>query len=281
MAHNCIANVELSIDNKFGMIARTTVPVKRGEILFISYSDVNQGTRERRYSLSKFKYFECNCVRCCDPTECQTYLSALKCQKCSEGNVLPMKPLDHCSDWKCDHCSHRLTYFEVDLTIFKLQFAYKTMDHNDVESIESFMQSFSSLVHPNHYVFTKARRSLNRLYGSNPPYRMETVIQSPVLWKRKLAICQKLLSVDDVLRPGLSVARAWTLGEMCGPFMLQAKTLYQKKYISQEEYQERIQQGREIREESIRILSLEPAESAEGMAANWLKRDCYLQQWLG
>ena len=44
MAHNCIANVELSIDNKFGMIARTTVPVKRGEILFISYSDVNQGT---------------------------------------------------------------------------------------------------------------------------------------------------------------------------------------------------------------------------------------------
>ena len=75
------------------------------------------------------------------------------------------------------------------------------------DRIESFMQSFSSLVHPNHYVFTNARRSLNRLYGSNPPYRMETVIQSPVLWKRKLAICQKLLSVDDVLRPGLSVAR--------------------------------------------------------------------------
>merc|ERR1712071_622405 len=113
------------------------------------------------------------------------------------------------------------------------------------------------------------------------PYRIETVSRSPALWKRKLAICQKLLSVDDILEPGLSLSRAWTMREMYGPFMLQAKTLYQNKDIPQEEYQERVQQGRGIREESIRILSLEPAESAEGMAAECLRKDCYLQQWLG
>ena len=44
MAHNCIANVEHRIHNKFWMIARTTVPVKRGEILFVSYIDQSKGT---------------------------------------------------------------------------------------------------------------------------------------------------------------------------------------------------------------------------------------------
>ena len=83
------------------------------------------------------------------------------------------------------------------------------------DRIESFLQCYTSSLHPNHYVLFNALRSLNKLYGNNPPYRIETVSRSPALWKRKLAICQKLLSVDDILEPGLSLSR--------GSFLLSLK----------------------------------------------------------
>lgn len=69
MAHNCIANTSYSFD-EFWMIARATVPVKRGESLFMSYTNVIKGTKERRANLRENKFFECNCARCSDPTEC-------------------------------------------------------------------------------------------------------------------------------------------------------------------------------------------------------------------
>jgi len=59
--------------------------------------------RERRRTLRENWYFDCFCKRCSDPTEFESYLSAMKCQSCS-SNVLPINPLDQESDWKCKDC---------------------------------------------------------------------------------------------------------------------------------------------------------------------------------
>ena len=50
------------------------------------------------------KHFQCDCERCCDPTELGTYLSALKCMKCSVGYYLAQDPLSESSAWKCEAC---------------------------------------------------------------------------------------------------------------------------------------------------------------------------------
>ena len=72
------------------------------------------------------------------------------------------------------------------------------------DRIESFLESNTSLLHPNHYVFTKARRSLNKLYGSDPLFIGDLSLD---LLQRKIDICRELLSIDDVLQPGLTCTR--------------------------------------------------------------------------
>jgi len=279
MAHNCIANVGHIIDDQFRMIARASVPVKRGESLFLSYTHTAQGTKERRSILRQGKYFECNCARCSDPTEGQTYVSAFKCQKCSVGNVLAMKPLEVDTDWQCDRCSYRLTCAVVDKITNKLQHQLDAIGHNDVELFEGFLQSHTSLLHPNHYFFTSARHSLSQLYGRDRRYLLDTL--SPALLQRKINICQSLLSIADVLEPGLSRIRGVTLYEMHAPIIMLARNRYQNKEISQEEFKERMLQARDILEETYRILSLEPAQSAEGVMAQASQTALrQMQQWV-
>ena len=43
-------------------------------------------------------------MRCCDPTELNTYLSGLKCLKCPVGYFLPTDTLEDSSEWCCEAC---------------------------------------------------------------------------------------------------------------------------------------------------------------------------------
>ena len=68
---------------------RTSVKVPAGEELFGTYTHSLLPTLLRRESLLETKHFSCACVRCSDPTELNTHLSTLKCNKCDNGVVLP------------------------------------------------------------------------------------------------------------------------------------------------------------------------------------------------
>ena len=68
------------------------------------------GTHKRRRRLKAEWYFECSCSRCVDPTECGTMVSAIICEACEEGFLLPRDPLDCYSDWPCSSCDF---YLEV------------------------------------------------------------------------------------------------------------------------------------------------------------------------
>ena len=62
--------------------------------------------------------FECNCERCQDPTEFETYYGGLYCTKCNtfnpDGEQLEMKGISYqenplqTSDWNCNHCKEKL-----------------------------------------------------------------------------------------------------------------------------------------------------------------------------
>lgn len=98
---------------------------------------VNAGTRERRALLRQSKLFECDCARCSDPTECSTYLSALRCQKCSTGFVLPIRPLEEKeTPWQCSQCSYKLTAVVVNRVVDKLKEEFEAIGPNEVEKYE-------------------------------------------------------------------------------------------------------------------------------------------------
>ena len=71
------------------------------------------GTHKRRRRLKSEWYFDCHCERCTDPTELGTMVSAVLCEACEEGYLLPKDPLDAYSEWPCSKCDF---YLEVDLS---------------------------------------------------------------------------------------------------------------------------------------------------------------------
>lgn len=72
---------------------RTTVNVKEGEQLYMTYTYILSGTRSRQQLLNKGKYFGCSCERCADPTELGTHFSSILCRKCKGGIIVPKQPL--------------------------------------------------------------------------------------------------------------------------------------------------------------------------------------------
>lgn len=48
------------------------------------------------------------CLRCCDPKELNTYLSALKCLKCPVGYFLPTDTLEDSCEWCCEDCGAKV-----------------------------------------------------------------------------------------------------------------------------------------------------------------------------
>lgn len=62
-----------------------------------------------------------------------------------------------------------------------------------------------------------------------------------------------------------------TLYEMHAPLIMLAKQKLEAKQISNEQFKEQIQHVVRVLEEALRILSLEPATSAEGVMAKAAK----------
>ena len=62
----------------------------------------------RQDSLWKNWKFVCKCKRCSDPTECGSFVSAVKCFDCGADRVLPLDPLDYDSAWRCGRCGYSL-----------------------------------------------------------------------------------------------------------------------------------------------------------------------------
>lgn len=103
--HKCSPNVRLDIDKKFMNRITATVPIKKDEQIFITYTQLLWATNTRRMHMMASKQFLCACDRCIDSTEFSTNLSAVKCQdKNCIGLVLPVDPTNFKSGAKCGKC---------------------------------------------------------------------------------------------------------------------------------------------------------------------------------
>lgn len=75
------------------LVMRTTVNVKEGEQLYITYTYILSGTHVRQEVLKKGKFFSCKCERCQDPTELNTNFDSILCRKCEGGVIVSTNPL--------------------------------------------------------------------------------------------------------------------------------------------------------------------------------------------
>ena len=67
------------------------------------------GHLKRKFIIKDFWFFDCACSRCQDPSELGSFMSAMKCTDCNNGNLLPMDPMDSDAQWLCSNCGHKQT----------------------------------------------------------------------------------------------------------------------------------------------------------------------------
>ena len=97
---NSLNLLPVNPDAGFSAVLRAKREILEGEEISIQYVPVSLGQPQRAVSLGSVWCFDCACARCSDPSEFGTYVSALKCQECTEGLILPEQP-GLGAAWRC------------------------------------------------------------------------------------------------------------------------------------------------------------------------------------
>ncbi|XP_035711296.1 SET domain-containing protein SmydA-8-like [Folsomia candida] len=211
MAHDCISNTHHSImeDNK--MVVRSTVAIKRGQMITTTYTHTLEGTLERREHILNAKLFACICPRCSSPTELGTNFSSIKCLSCHPGYLIPKTPLDPSSVWECDNCktepmssnSIRALVAEIREEIEK---AERTGGQDLIQTLEGILQRSSGIrLHPQHFLMVGIMHSLSQFYGRTQDFRMTELSLEQL--QRKEDLCRQFLKVLNIIEPGMSRIR--------------------------------------------------------------------------
>jgi len=85
------------------------------------------------------------------------------------------------------------------------QLDYAETGTEAVENREALCRKYRSVLHPKHAFLTNLRYSLSQMYGHAQGYSLEDL--PDILLERKIEICKDILSVADIIEPGLSRLR--------------------------------------------------------------------------
>lgn len=208
LEHSCVPNCMFSFDfrKQFRLKMQSGKDIKKGEHLSIMYTHMLWGTQMRQEHLMINKYFICRCVRCEDPTELGSFLSALKCigheiGPCN-GHILPLDPYDSNTKWTCSECPTQLESEKVSALIENMDEQVEsliTSRESTVDEVETVLKKLSQFLHPNHFHLFALKHSLIQLVGSKPGF--ETKHLSETRLQEKISMSQELLNLVDLIDP--------------------------------------------------------------------------------
>ncbi|CAH0725549.1 unnamed protein product, partial [Brenthis ino] len=263
LEHSCIPNTKhifnLSKDNGLYRIKiKAVVPITKGSHIATMYSHALWGTQARRQHLKDTKYFSCKCLRCSDPTELGTYLSAMKCfgddRGPCDGVHLPEDPLNEETDWACSKCPIKVNNSQINMLISQMgeEVENVQMSAGSVNMLENVLTRLSTFLHPNHYHLYSIKHSLIQLYGRQPSYMSEEILD------KKIKMCKDLIDITKILDPGnarLSLYSAVLNHELHSALLLKCKKANRDGSIkSVEEIQSLLKEAKDSIE--VALLSL-------------------------
>lgn len=193
--------------------------ISEGKPILITYAEVGEGSHERQKTLRENYYFQCTCERCKDPTEFGTNFSAIKCNKCKDGYLLPVNSLDGDSDWNCNTLKCRGSgrkYYDIASPLLQIKFQLNSIGTNDTErEIKEFeriiVQNSGRTLHSNHWLLMEVKyRLIQRLICFMPEAKdIHGII------RKCIAHSQHCLEVADVIRPGHNPYRGELIDSQC------------------------------------------------------------------
>lgn len=204
LEHDCVANATKTFNKKGEVIVRVAIPIAKGEKIALCYTEPLWGTINRQRHLSQTKFFQCQCERCKDPSELDTYISGLYCQKCplNSGILLIENPLDEASDWLCRQCGSRQPAKYVADIVETVGKELVALKKGSVSGCEGFLRKFSNILHPNHFYLTDVKMALCQMYGHLEGQNLIDLSDDILNMKESLAL--ELIKVADAVSPGIA-----------------------------------------------------------------------------
>lgn len=266
LAHECVPNTTHTDNNSYRLTIRSSMPILQNQLISLSYAYTMQSTLQRRQHLFDCKFFWCICNRCADSRELGTNVGTLICPRCGQGTVVSTSPLEVQAPWACtsnstDCSGYTISADSVRLLMKRIGDEIERINGNDLNGYEALLYRYRNVLHPNHYHCIGVKHSLSQLYGKIDGYMIQEL--SVTLLERKIQLCREILSIFDVIEPGLSRLRGMTLYELHAPIMILATRDFQAKIISKPQLRDRLSEILRCLKDSANILSFEPENSAE------------------
>lgn len=202
MSHECIPNTKHFTDTNFEMKTIACKDIKRGEMIFTSYSHPLSTTIERRIQIKEAKCFDCVCPRCSDATEFQTFASSINCFKCTNGKLVSLNPLENQAEWSCLKCNKLYKFDQVYAVVRQARNALDELDKRSPEECEKFLRDFGAILPPSSVFLVDVKYALCLLIGNNLKFPIEKL--SIAHLNRKLELCNELMEIFNIIEPGLS-----------------------------------------------------------------------------
>lgn len=257
--HDCLPNTRTVIYENPGDLSLSlglfaSIDIWKNQPITQQYYPVIKGTLVRRKALREW-FFNCNCKRCSDPTEFETFFSCLSCWKCGNGFIVPVDSLDDNSIWKCNkynECHHSLSPEKVQTIVTEAE-GEISQNEGDVQKLEAVLNDLISRnqIHIRHYIAINLQYDIARKIVKALNNEREVG-----LIRRGSEYCKNILAVVNTLCPGFSYFRGvilYFLGNCL--FALYELGELQKSDGGLKELKEIILEG-------IEIMEVEPEDSS-------------------
>ena len=172
-SHDCKPNTKHTFRGpKFTLELVSTVSIKKGEIISVTYTQTLWATLARRTHLKQSKCFDCTCRRCSDATELGTYIGALNCSQCykSDSNarskIISTNPLEATAPWKCEVCSHTISGRQMAWGDDVIRQEIEALDKTKPQVFEEFLNKYKDSLHPTNWHMLEVKYALSQMYGN-------------------------------------------------------------------------------------------------------------------
>ncbi|KAL5287691.1 hypothetical protein ACFFRR_008536 [Megaselia abdita] len=265
LAHDCVANTIVSIDDNFQMKIYANRDIKSGELVTYCYTNPLWGTSKRRESLLVGKYFHCMCKRCEDSSELGSHMSSILCPSCPDGSLIQRN-----SNWRCVECNTIEDPSEIEELVTDAELSL-TESEGNLRLLETTLRRYSKVLHKNHHVLVELKQDISAILRNliNDP----TFNPNVELLQRKAQLCGEILDVLKIVQPGISVMKGIALYEFALPTSDIGRMNFDSGKITKDELKRILEKTQKDLKEAARMLSYEPLDSSEGQLARNIAMD--------
>lgn len=173
LSHDCKPNTKhVFRGSKYTLKLVSTVPIRKGEIICVTYTQTLWGTLSRRAHLKQSKCFDCTCLRCSDATELGTYIGAINCSQCKKSGgkrnskIISTNPLEPSAPWKCEVCSHTIPGRQIAWGNDAIRQEITALDKSKPQALEDFLDKYKDALHPTNWHMLEVKYALSQMYGN-------------------------------------------------------------------------------------------------------------------